>query len=241
MKRLILALMLVAVFALAAMADGPPAYGPYQAGWGMTNFNWETASGNFSSFGVYDPNYIGFGDAWVVGYDPITFAPLYIAYAPVTLDLWIEMYALQTYHYTSYKWHRLGNDEETISFIVEGTLQSNNGQWVSLVGPLMPQTMDKLYFLHNIFGGQSPAPPAPDITPLTWQGQWGTGLVYGVNVVAAWAALVPAVVQGHQQISMLIADPSDHWFQFEGTFTIPYHQPDGHYNLTLAGCPAPEL
>jgi hypothetical protein len=243
MKRLVLALMLVAALAFVANATEPPAppagYGTYLPGWGMTNFNWQDYSGSFSSLGVYDPNYLGFGDSWVVGYGAGG-TPMYIAYAPITLDLWIEMYCLQTYHYTSYQWHRLGNALETITFIVEGTLSSNNGQWVSLVGPLMPQTMDKLYFLHNIFGGQSPAPPAPDITPLTWEGQWGTGLVYGVNVSVAWGPLTPAG-SIHQQISMLIPDPSEHWFQFRGTYTIPYHQPDGHYNLTLAGCPAPEL
>ncbi len=228
MKRLILALMLVTLVVFVANATPPPAQGGYLPGWGMNPTNWQTATGSFSSWGLYDPLYGGAGAAWVVGWLPT----VYITYAPITLELWIEMYCLQTYHYTSYQWHRLGNLAETISFVIEGTIQTNNGQYVQLMQGT--QALTNLWFVHNIFGGNSPI-PAPNI-PITWQGRWGLGLVYGANTLWGWQTLTP-----DPDLTMLIPDPCDHWFQFEGTFVIPYHQPDGYYSLTMAGCPAPVM
>jgi hypothetical protein len=142
------------------------------------------------------------------------------------------MYASQSYHYTSYKWHRLGNAAEIVTFIIEGLCQSNNGQYISLTKGT--EDLTYLWFKHNIFNGNSPT-PAPNI-PLTWRGRWGDGLVYGEQVQWGWTPITP-----NPNVTMLIDEVCDHWFQFEGTFEIPYHQPDGHYQLTMAGCPAPEL
>jgi hypothetical protein len=194
----------------------------------MNPTDWSTTTGSFSSFGIYDPLYVGGGDAWVVGWLPTQ----YITYAPITLEMWIEMYCVQTYHYTSYKWHRLGNHAENLCFTIEGTVQSNNGQYISLTEGTEPLT--HLWFKENIFGGPSPTPPAIDI-PIAWTGKWGTGLVYGTGL--AWAGpLTP-----NPDVTILIPDASDHWFQFDGCMSIPYHQPDGYYSLTMAGCPAPVL
>ncbi len=229
MKRLVLALMLVAMVVLVANAlTPPPSNGGYNAGWGMNPTNWNAVSGSFSAWGLYDPLYGGAGAAWVVGWGP---APTYITYAPITLELWIEMYALQSYHYTSYQWHRLGNAAENLTFIIEGQLQSNNGQYVQLMQGAQPLT--NIWFVENVLGGSTPT-PHPDI-PIAWSGKWGTGLVYGAELV--WeGALTP-----DPDLTMLIPDPCDHWFQFIGTMVIPYHQPDGYYSLTMAGCPAPVL
>lgn len=211
-----------------ASAGAPPAYGGYAAGWGMNPNEWNDYSGSFYSFGIYDPNYVGGGAAWVVGWNP----KQYIVYAPVTLEMWIEMYCVQTYHYTSYKWHRLGNHAENLCFTIEGTVQSNNGQYVSLTRGT--EDLTYLWFRHNIFNGSSPT-PAPNI-PIAWAGRWGTGLVYGENPV--WG---PEPITPDPDVTILIPDPCDHWFQFEGCMSIPYHQPDGYYSLTMAGCPAPVL
>lgn len=229
-RSLTLALLVALCLAVSAHATPPPANGGYLPGWGMNPTNWQTTTGSFSAWGLYDPNYLGGGAAWVVGWGP---APTYITYAPITLELWIEMYALQTYHYTSYQWHRLGNAAENVSFTIEGTLQSNNGQYIQLMQGAQPLT--NLYFQHNIFNGQSPAPPPPDL-PITWYGRYGGGLVYGELVEWGWGALTP-----DPNLTMLINHPCDHWFQFQGNFTIPYHHPDGYYSLTMAGCPAPLL
>jgi len=228
-----MALLLIAAFAFMANATPPPANGGYLPGWGMNPNNWYTESGTFSAWGIYNPLGGGGGAPWVVGYTWPGGIPQYIQYAPITLELWIEMYALQTYHYTSYQWHRLGNAAENISFTVEGTCQSNNGQYVQLMKGT--ENLDKLYFRHNIFNGTSPGIGTCDL-PITWWGRWGTGLVYGVGVVEPWAVILP-----DPDLTLLIPDPCDHWFQFEGDFTIPYHQPDGYYSLTMAGCPAPVL
>ncbi len=227
MKFLLAALVAVCLVA-TAWAVPPPANGGYGAGWGMNPTNWNSYTGSFYAWGLYDPLGGGGGGPWVVGWNPTT----YIQYSPITMELWIEMYSLQTYHYTSYQWHRLGNAAETICFDIEGLLQSNNGQYISLTAGTQPLT--NLWFQHNIFGGLSPTPPAIDI-PISWSGQWGTGLVYDAGLM--WeGGLTPS-----PDLTMLIPDPSDHWFQFTGCFTIPYHKPDGYYTLTAAGCPAPVL
>jgi len=220
--------LLLAAQAQAAALNPPPANGAYGAGWGMNPTNWQTTTGSFYAWGLYDPLGGGGGAPWVVGWNPTT----YITYAPISLQLWIEMYCVQTYRYTSYQWHRLGNSAENLSCLVEGTTQSNNGQYISLTKGADP--LDHLWFRENIFGGNTPT-PAPDI-PITWYGRWGTGLNYGQNVVEDWAAITP-----NPDVTILIPDPCDHWFQFSGDFSIPYHQPDGYYSLQMAGCPAPVL
>jgi hypothetical protein len=231
MKRYFIAsMMMIAVLALVVNATPPPANGGYLPGWGMNPTNWNNYSGSFTAWGIYDP-LVGGGNGWVVGYG-IGNAPIYIQYAPITLELWIEMYALQTYHYTSYQWHRLGNAAEHICFTIEGLVQSNNGQYVSLVRG--QQDLTNLWFIHDIF--DRTGIQYGSNLPLTWMGRWGRGLIYGSEVQWGWELLTPG-----PDLTMLIGEPCDHWFQFEGCFDIPYHQADGYYNLTMAGCPAPEL
>jgi hypothetical protein len=229
MKYLIASIMAICLVAFAAQATPPPAYGGYGPGWGMEPFTWQTTSGTFSSWGLYDPNYVGGGDAWVVAWNPTT----YITYAPITLELWIEMYCLQTYQYTSYKWHRLGDQLESVCFTIDGTIQSNNGQYISLTKGT--DALDHLWFRQNIFGGNTPS-PAPDI-PIAWRARWGDGLVVGTGVRWGWDSVDP----DPDDITILIDEPCDHWFQFEGCFEIAYHQPDGYYSLTMAGCPSPVM
>jgi len=239
MKRLVLALMMVAMVVLVANATAPPAppWGAGHEGWGMTWYNWDNVSGTFSSWGLYDPLYPPQqGAAWVVGWNPTA----YITYAPITLELWIEMYAQQTYHYTSYQWHRLGNALEQINCIIEGTIQSNNGQYMSLTHGTDP--LNFLYFRENVLGGTSPGASAN--IPILWYGRWGTGLIYEAGQVwpsSGWNPITPGQYGDPGDITMLIPDPCDHWFQFKATFEIAYHQADGYYSLTMAGCPAPVL
>lgn len=244
-RKIIIVLVALTIPALvfAQSLYPPPAQGGYQAGWGMNPTNWQAVSGSFSAWGLYDPLYVGGGDAWVVSWDP---SIEYIQYAPIKMELWIEMYALQTYRYTSYQWHRLGNQQECIEFIIEGTIQSNHPQAVTLKETIFPLT--HLYFVEDIFGRTTPGTlppgypnPNADI-PLDWYSRWGRGLEYGVNQVfplppTEWNGplCVPAC------LTMLITEPCDHWFQYKGEFCIPYHQPDGYYRLDLAGCPAPIL
>lgn len=231
MKYLIVSIVLISLMAFPALATAPPANGAYVGGWGMNPTNWQTATGSFSAWGLYDPAGGGGGAGWIVGWSPIT----YISYAPITLELWIEMYSLQTYHYTSYQWHRLGDQAEHICFTIEGLCQSNNGQYIILESD-GTDPLTHLFFRHNVLGGSSPTPPAIDL-PITWQARWGTGSTYGSNVQWGWLTPIP----DGENLYVLIPDPCDHWFQFEGCFDIAYHQPDGYYSLTMAGCPAPVL
>ena len=241
-RYLLLVILAVTVPALvfAQALYPPPANGGYQPGWGMNPTNWQAVSGSFSAWGLYDPLYVGGGDAWVVDWtDPLNV--VYIQYAPITLELWIEMYSLQTYQYTSYQWHRLGNQAENICFSITGTIQSNNGQYVSLMKD--QQELTNLWFVEDIFGRTTygPLPPSYPYTsadiPLSWQARWGRGLVVGEMVQWGWQAVMP----DPDNLTILIDEPCDHWFEFEGCFTIPYHQPDGYYMLEMAGCPAPQM
>jgi len=147
--------------------------------------------------------------------------------------LYIEMYMVQTYRYTTYEWHRLGNHAENVCFMIEGTIQSNNGQWISLVAGAQPMT--HLWWQENIFGNANHSGgPGRDI-PISWEAQWGNGLVYGQEIQEPWAPKTPP------DVSILIPVPCDHWYQFKGCFDLEYHEHDGMYCLTLEGCPSPNL
>jgi hypothetical protein len=222
--------LLVMPMAVPVYADAPPAHGGYEAGWGLNPTNWQTASGSFSAWGLYAPDSGSAGDPWVVNWsDPHNVG--FIDYADITLELWIEMYALQTYHYTSYQWHRLGNSAEQICFIIEGLIQSNNGQSIILVHQSEPMT--HLYFRHDVLN-RTGSQYGSDI-PITWQTRYGLYDVYGSNIVQNWTTATP-------DPDIIISIPKcDHWFQFQGCFDLEYHVDDGYYSLTLAGCPAPGM
>ena len=230
MSRCLLAsILILASVAVMANATPPPAHGGYQPGWGMNPTNWETLTGSFSAWGLYDPNYTGGGASWVVGWNPTA----YINYAPITLELWIEMNMLLTYEYTSYQWHRLGDAAETISFTIDGTISSNDAQIV-LMAPEPGWDLAYLHFQENIFGGSS---TTRDQIPIIWEIRWGEGLVIGENIVEDWR--YPQFMCGNMMIGCIPA--CDHWFQFRGTFSLNYHEGDGYYKLIMAGCPYPEV
>ena len=230
----------IPVLVFAVSNYPPPAQGGYQGGWGMNPTNWEASSGSFSAWGLYNPSYVGGGDAWIVDWtDPLN--PVYIEYAPITLELWIELYCLQTYQYTSYQWHRLGNLEETICFSITGSAQSNSPLYAGLTR--QEQDLTNLYFIEDIFGRTTAGsfPPGypyqtADI-PISWRARWGRGLAVGENIQWGWETVVP----DPDDLMVTITEPCDHWFEFEGCFTIPYHQPDGYYMLTMGGCPGPGM
>lgn len=208
----------------------PPANGAYVAGWGMNPTDWQTATGTYNSgLALYDPDGLGGGAGWLTGWNAYT----YISYAPITLELWIEMYMIQTYHYTSYQWHRLGNHAETIIFTIDGTVSSNEGCWVLCT---KDPSWDPNYmtFVHNIGVGDDRN--ARDI-PLTWRGRWGDGHIIGDNVVLTWTGLDWV----GDELILAEVEACDTWFQFEGSFDIEYHEADGYYYCALAGCPAPTL
>ena len=244
MKHLILAVMMIAMLAMVANAAAlypPPANGAYGPGWGMNPTDWQTTTGSFSSWGLYDPLGGGGGDPWVVEWLP---SIVYIDYADITLELWIEMYSLQTYHYTSYQWHRRGDggspgNPEQIECIIEGTSQSNNGQSISLTRGT--EDLTHLWFVEDIFGRVNGTTIYGTDIPISWSGRYGSGLTYGTNFLwpntsGDWEPLTPG-----PDITIPNVPLCDHWFQFKGVFELIYHQEDGYYKLTMAGCPAPTL
>lgn len=233
-KAAFLVAILALVWAGAAWSTPPPAQGGYQAGWGMNPTNWQKTTGSFSAWGIYDPVGGSGGDPWVVDYSFPGGVPVYIDYADITLELWVEMYALQTYEYTSYQWHRLGDNAETITFVIQGILKSNNGQYVSLMRGA--EDLTHLYFREDIFGRTGPD-YGTDI-PISWEGRWGEGTVYGSSVQWGWEPLTP---DGEGDLNIGPIPSCDHWFQFKGSFSLDYHVDDGYYSLVTEGCPAPVM
>jgi len=202
----------------------------------MNPTNWQEASGGFSATGYYDPNHPG-GAGWVVGWNPTT----YITYAPITLEVWIEMNMMLTYQYTSYQWHRLGDAAETIDFTIAGTISSNDRQIV-LMSPSPGFTLSNLNFVENVFGVPGIGAPGNENArniPITWETRWGSGLVIGEQIVQNWGS--PYWLCGNMLVSNSGIPACDHWFQFKGTFSLLLHEADGYYKLAIAGCPYPEM
>jgi hypothetical protein len=234
MKHLILAVMMIAMLALVANAQvpEPPANGTYSGGWGMNPNDWETTTGSYNSgIALYklDPAHPA-GNGWLVGWDPL----VYIDYAPITFELWIEMYMIQTYHYTSYQWHRIGNHAENICALIQGTVKSNEGCWVLCTCDPLVNDPNYLTFQGNMGAGDDRN--ARDI-PVTWEGRWGLGLDYGVDPQMPWTQLTWA--DGELILDELTA--CDRWFEFRMCFDLLYHEADGYYSLEITGCPAPTL
>lgn len=238
-KKFSFIMMLIAAFAFVgtAFAQEPPAHGTYQDGWGMNPTNWHSYTGSYNSeLALYDPHSGNpSGNKWVVSWDP---SIEYINYAEITLELWIEMNMVQTYQYTHYQWHRLGNQAENIIFTIDGTLKSNNPLYVSLVWD-GNEPLDKLYFRRDVLGTEDKGwinnNNARDI-PIDWDFRWGRGLAMGNEIVQGWTDATD-----DQEITFLINEACDHWYQFRGSFNLDYHEADGYYSLTMAGCPSPSL
>lgn len=235
-KTLTLLLAFALLLSTSAVAGEPPAHpeGTYQGGWGMCPVNWDDQYGSFGPvFGIWDP-----GQGWVVGYEgDCNQNPVYIDYAPICLDLWIELYCVQTYEFTHYQWHRIGNEHEIVDFYICGTVSSNNAEWVGLTRA--SQDLDRLHFIEDVLDRDQ----GQDI-PISWHYAWGSYDRLGGEVppepgtIETWHAIAPG---DNGNMYFCIPDPCDHWFCWWGQFEIIYHQADGHYQLHMAGCPAPGL
>ena len=234
---------------IGAYAVPPPPQGDHPAGWGMNPTVWELRSSSFTEWGIYDPLENGSGaGAYSQGVQLAqeppekqqlryrNLNPRYPAHrpvnsAPIFLELWIESYMLLTYECTGYQWHRLGDANETIVFLVQGTTQSNTEIQVTLMPGTDPLTHIK--FVEDIYGRGDPQ-FGSDLE-INWRARWGSGLLPGENVQWGWQIVTPESGTGVLGLSQI--PPCDHWFQFEGSFEIPYHQPDGYYRLVINGCP----
>ena len=219
----------------------PPAHNGYSSGWGMNPTEWDSTSGSYySGFAMYDPTGTG-GSGWIVDWSSAPSSYGYVTYDPITMELWIEQYMIQTYEFTSYQWHRLGDAAETITFTINGTLRSNESQFVLMTAESGwdPQY---LHFEGNIGVGDDNN--VRTNIPITWRGRWGDGLVVGVDPQGPGPAYNDYWANIGWLCGALILDEipaCDHWFTFEGTFSLNYHEADGYYKVVFAGCPRPDL
>lgn len=231
MYKLLVLLVPLLIMPMAApvYATPPPAHGGYSGGWGMNPTDWDSLTGGYNSgLALYDPLGAGGGAGWVVTWNPEN----YIDYADITIQLWIEMYMIQTYYYTSYQYHRLGDQAEHLCFTISGTVASNEGVYVlCTAGALDPNF---LHFMGNIGVGDDRN--ARDI-PIVWEGRYGSGFSIGNNVILPWTSLT----WSGGDLVLAEFEHCDHWFQFRGCLDIFYHEADGYYYLDLEGCPVPQM
>jgi len=200
----------------------------------MNPNNWDNITGSYGPvFGIYDPT-SGGGGGWHVDWtNPLI--PTHITYAPINIELWVELYCQQSYQYTTYQYHRRGDGTENLCWTIEGTISQNHNSWVLLAHG--SELLTNLWFREDIFG-RSEKPTYGTDLPITWDTRYGSGLVVGVEgtIIENWHT---APWSGDDIGYRIPA--CDHWFQFRGCVGDIYHVADGYYSLTLAGCPAPEL
>ena len=236
MKYLILSIMAVCMIAFAAMATSPPeppAHGIYLQGWGMNPYNWDNITGSYGPvFGIYDPVGGSGGTGWHMDWTTPA-APTHVVLEPIDIELWMELYCTQAYHYTTYQYHRRGDGHENLCWMIEGTVSQNHNSWVMLTKST--DFLTHLWFREDIFGRTEKPTYGTDL-PITWTTRWGNGLVYEEDIVVNWTG---APWEGNNIGYRIPA--CDHWFQFKGCVGDIYHVADGYYSLTMAGCPAPEL
>ena len=214
---------LISVLALAFIAGGSFAAFPF-VGFGLDCTEWDYCDGAFSTgLTIYNPDSSDF----------VTCGGCIVQYANITLDLYVEMYMIETYACTEYVWHRLGNHSETICFDINGTVASNQALAVSLTR--LNEDLNYLYQRSNMFGGGGNI-------PITWQYRFGNNpesmpTTFPTNPTGSWTCITP----GANGNLTFCVPKCNHWFQFRGCFDLPYHVDDGHYGLVIGGCPLPSL
>jgi hypothetical protein len=220
MKKTLFVILAIVMIAGTVAAQAPPSYGGSATfGWGLNNTSWNYYTGTYSTgVRVWNPS---------TGWFPA------FSYAPITLELWIELSMIETYYYTSYQWHRLGGAAETIVFTIDGTVQANHPMQVSLT-KFAADDGNHLNFITDLYGSAAGSQIG---VPIVWQGRWGNDMIPGAGN-PEWYNLSWV---GNDLILPTVIPACDHWIQFKGEISIPKHQPDGYYKLTLAGCPVPEM
>jgi len=222
MRKLSFILIVIAALAFVANATEPPAYGNYLGGWGNTPCTWTNITGSWGFWGIYQ---YGYGSLPCEGWNiagECNPDPVWITYPTITVELWVEMYAHFYIEHLVYQYHRLGNQAETISFVISGWIKSNSPQQI-LLGCTGGEYLDYLYFRHDVAGNTGSA-YGSDL-PITWEaqytqtpGQWPGYSIIGLNNCGGVDIEVPKC---------------DSWFRFRGSFDLPYHIDDGYYSLCM--------
>jgi hypothetical protein len=129
---------------------------------------------------------------------------------------------MQTYQFTHYEWHRIGDRYEDVTFFICGTVSSNNAEWVGLTRA--SQDLDRLHFIGDVFGSDN---GEADI-PITWHYAWGNWDPEDdpplPGDIHTWYVISPG---NNGNMYFYIPESCDHWFCWKGEFTIQYHQADG--------------
>jgi hypothetical protein len=233
MKRLVIALMVLAAFAFVANAGAPP------GGWGADFSNWITYSGAYYSGHTLWNSTQGKWNSYEYGF-------FSTAWPPFSINLYNEMSMIETMDWSNAVIHRTGNvwddpdsPTEHICLTITGTIRSNHALLVGIeTGNATYPWIDQLYFVNNALGGTHSVNPEQAI-PVTWSYNYGDGLVVPSPQNDFYTSWDP---QYNSHDYKLVRIPAcDHWFQVRACFDLPYHFDDGHWTMQGFGCPTPIL
>jgi hypothetical protein len=213
MKRLLLALMVVAVIALIASAD------PLHSAWLGPTYPWGTDASNWT----------GYGDAWTSGellynstlgdYTADLGAHAFV-WPNLQIDYFLELETVVNFDWHQVQVHRV-SVYDPIVLSLGGSVHSNSANDFSMqttpVGDI-----DYLKQLSSMGGGSG-----TNHIPLTWQ-----------VIIDALPIASMGMINGGRGFEI---PACDHTFAMIITLTPAYHQTAGHYGLTAYMCPEPGL
>jgi hypothetical protein len=232
MYKSILALLLIGLLAAPVFASAPPAYGDYQAGWGFNPNYWQRNGGECPpALGIFNPE----TGEWYLcpNQDPMPETMCQV----ITVELWIELYAVMTVWDLSHQFHSLGATRggDYFEFYIGGTTSANHPLRICMC-PGDMFDLNYLMFVEDIFGNYSFNGDA-DI-PLNWAVSYGRVID---NYIPEPDEVDYERVYPDPYICIDIPDVCDWWWYFYGWFVVVYHEDDGYYVLYFAICPTPIL
>ena len=231
MYKSIFAILLVGLLlAGPALAGPPPAHGGYPGGWGNNPTKWDDCTGFYQDWALYDASTPPSCAGWNVFEGGVLQGRAFVA--PMSIQLWVELYAEMTIYMTHTQFHQLGGDGDDFTFYFGGVVASNNSQQICVTGNGMPLT--HLRFQHDIFGNEDPYASNWAVSYYIASGQGNDPPP--PESINQWTSIEP------EQGRFCWEFPKcDWWFWIKGHFCIEYHEHDGYYLLSLLICPMPYL
>jgi len=231
--RFAIIVVLLLALAMPMFAEAPA------GGWGVDNTNWDS----HDAVTFQTATCVWNGSDWYYTDTDHPDGTVGVPYADISVKLFVELYMVETYQYTSYTFHRLGNirtdangtqEGEWIDFIVSGTTESNNALTCGLTKGDPTENLGFLYFRNGVISGAT----GTDL-PIDWFYRYGDGFDFPTeDDGTGWTSVA---LNGEGEVFIPNIPKCDHWFQFKGKIFLPYHINPGFYSLLIGGCPTPEM